>query len=85
MDGAGWATEHANWIGAMHAGIGDHIMIDGPAMADEARVVVVAFGAGVDTGVAADATVQINEHRRRAVDVTVLDDAFEEIEIDITP
>ena len=73
VDGAGRAPNHANRIDAMHARVGDHVVFECPAVADETRIVVMALGAGLDAGVAAHAAVEVDKHGRGAHDEAVFD------------
>ena len=69
---AGRAANHANRVRAMHAGIGDHDVPVDRAVAQETRIVVVRGRAGAHAIVATRATIQINHHRRRAVEKAIL-------------
>ena len=83
MDRPSRASDHANWISTMHAGIGDHVMAHGFAMPNESWVVIVAGGASSDTFIAARATIQVYYHRRGSVHKTVLDDKLYKFWIDV--
>ena len=55
----------------MHAGIGHHPVVEGLALAHEARVAVMGGGAGAHAVVAADAFVEVDQHRLGGVHETL--------------
>ena len=73
-DGTGWAANQANWINTMHASIGDHQISFAVAMSNKARVVVVGRGASAHAIIATGTTSEVDQHRRRAVHVTAIND-----------
>ena len=82
MDGAGGTADHADRVGAMHAGIGHHVVVEGSAVADEARIIAVALGTGLDAGVATHAAVEVDDHGGGPLDDAVLDQDFQRVGID---
>ena len=71
VDGACGAADHANRIGAMHTRVGDHEVVEFTAVPDETWIVVVSLCTSIDAGVAAHASVEIDEHGLGAVDEAV--------------
>lgn len=72
VDGTGRAANHADGVGAVHAGLSDHeVVVDG-AVAEEAGVAAMGGGAGADAVVATRATVKVDDHGLGAVKKPVL-------------
>ena len=82
VDRAGRAADHAGRVDAMHAGVRDHDVVLHPAVADELRVVVVTRGAGAHAIVAARAAVEVDKHRRGAIDVAFLDEELDHLRVE---
>ena len=66
----------------MHAGVGDHVVIEHLPVSDEPWVVVMAASAGTDAVVATRAPVEVYHHRGRSVDEAVLDQELHHRRID---
>ena len=71
VDGACGAANHANRVSAMHTRVGDHEVVEFTAVPDETWIVVVSLCTSIDAGVAAHASVEIDEHGLGAVDNAV--------------
>ena len=78
VDGAGGTADHAHRIGAVHARIRNHDIVDGGAVPDKARVVVVSGGARADAFVALNAPVQVDHHGAGAVYEPAFDHELQE-------
>ncbi len=79
--GAGRAADHTNRIGAVHAGICDHEVIECVTVADKAGIVVVAFCTCVNASIATHTSVKVDEHSCRSLDEAVLNQYFQGIGI----
>lgn len=83
VDGAGRAADHAHRVDAVHARIGDHKPAVTLAVADEARIAVVRRGARAHALIAAHTAIVVDDHGRRPVDETVLDQELEQVGVDV--
>lgn len=77
-DSAGWATDHADGIFAMHASVGEEPGAELSPFAMEARISLVHGSAGADAIIAASAFVGIDDHGVSAVDQALIDEEFEQ-------
>src|SRR5438477_3387236 len=72
MDRTSGATDHTDRIDAVHACVRHHNAIHLPSMTDESRVVIVSRRASTHTIVTASAAIQVDQHRRAAVNCAVV-------------
>src|ERR1700731_3864069 len=79
MDRTSGTTDHTNRINAVHAGVRDHNAIHLPPMADESWVVIVSRRASAHTIVTAGAAIQVDQHRRRAVNCSVVHEKLQHV------
>ena len=81
VNGSRWAADHADWVLAVHTGIGHHRVVDDGAVTNESGVSCMTRSTCLDTIVASSASVHVDQHRGGAVDKTVFDHELEEIRI----
>ena len=75
---AGRATNHANRVQAMHAGVGHHPVIMFGALPYESRIIVVCRCTRPDTIITSRATIQVDHHRLFAIDESVFNQEFQQ-------
>ena len=83
VDRASWAFDHTNGVFAVHASIGHHDVVLNGAVAEKSRVVIVSARASEHAVIASRTAIQIDQHRCRAVDKSILDQELHEIRIDL--
>ena len=81
MDGSGGTADHADRVHAVHARVGDHVMIMLNTVANEAWIIVVRASASTNAVVAPCASVLIDDHRGGTVDVAVFDQEFDQFNL----
>src|SRR5206468_8900091 len=82
MDRASRATDHADRIHTVHAGIGDHEAVVLVAVAQKAWIVVMGGSAGAHAVIAAGATVQVHHHGSGAVEETIVHEKLDHLWLD---
>ena len=79
MDRTRGTADHTNRVGTMHAGIGHHHSSMGRPVSKKTRIVIVGGRAGAHAIVTPRATIQVDQHRGRAIEETVLGEEFEQV------
>jgi len=74
----GRAANHAHRVDAVHTRIGHHHVVMLRSLANEARVIVVRRRARPHAIVAASAAIQVDQHRLRAVEKTMIAEKIEQ-------